>query len=66
MRQAAFKHQIEMSQTFESNKDFQKMRTPFTKEFLKTYNLGFKKYMKGQWLEAKAYFDTAQEIKPDD
>jgi len=59
MRDAAFKHQIEMSQTFDSNKDFHKMRAPFTKEFLKSYKDGFKKYMKGQWSEAKAYFETA-------
>ena len=59
MRTAAYKHQIEMSSTFESNKDIQKMRTPFTKEFLKSYNDGFKKYMKGQWSEAKPFFDTA-------
>lgn len=66
MRAAAFKHQIEMSQTFETNKDFQKMRIPFTKEFLKAYNNGFKKYMKGHWSEAKAFFDTALELKADD
>ena len=57
MRNAAFKHQIEMSSTFETNKDFQKMRKPFTKEFLKTYNNGFKKYMKGNWSEAKTFFE---------
>jgi hypothetical protein len=55
-----------MSQTFESNKDFQRMRKPFTKEFLKAYNDGFKKYMKGSWSEAKVFFEVAKEIKPDD
>lgn len=57
MRDAAFKHQIEMSSTFETNRDFQKMRKTFPKEFFKAYNNAFKKYMKGNWSEAKTFFD---------
>ena len=42
------------------------MRIPFTKYFLKSYGLGFRKYIKGDWQEAKTHFEAALAIKADD
>ena len=66
MREAAYKHQICLSDTLEGNKDFQIMRTPFPKEFGKRWNEGFKHYLKGRFLEAKREFEKVLEIKADD
>ena len=53
LREAAFKCQVEISSTFETNKDIVTMREPYKKEFFLKYNNAFKQYVKGNWSEAK-------------
>ena len=64
LRDAAFKCQIEISSTFESNKDITLMRSGYSKEFFRTYNEAFKQYVKGNWTEAKNLFEKTLEIAP--
>jgi len=42
------------------------MRKPFGKEWLSTYNTGFKAYVAGDWKTGLEYFNKILEMKPDD
>jgi hypothetical protein len=57
LRDAAFKCTIEISSTFETNKDIVLMRSGFSKEFFKMYSNAFKIYVKGNWSEARELFE---------
>lgn len=41
------------------------MREPYTKEFFKTYEHGWRHYVKGEWTKAKEQFEKVLEILPD-
>jgi hypothetical protein len=64
LREAAFKCQVEISSTFESNKDIILMRGPYKKEFFSTYKLAFREYVRGNWDEAKELFDKTMTLAP--
>ena len=49
----------------ESDFDYSIMRRKFTEEFYENYNIGFENFMTGDWLLAKKYFETAEEILGD-
>lgn len=51
---------------FESNKDLAKMRIPFGRKFLKTYETAFNEYVKGNWDAADKGFDEVLVMKPND
>ena len=55
-----------MSTIFETNIDIVTMRKPFGKAFMKAYEVAFKLYEKGKWLEARDAFDKVFEKRPDD
>jgi len=66
LREAAFNCQIEVSTTFETNMDIIQMRKPFSKSFMKAYEVAFNLYVKGKWQEAKEAFEFVFEKRPDD
>lgn len=59
-KQAAMSNQIQVSEKFELDEDIKLMRSKFTKEFHDTFKKGFEQYIKGNWMEAKLYFEKIE------
>lgn len=66
LREQAFDGTIKISDFFDQIDDLKIMRQRFGREWMDTYNVAFKNYVKGNWPAAETDFKKILEMKPDD
>lgn len=66
LREQAFEGSVKISDFFDQIDDLKIMRERFGREWMDTYNIAFKNYVKGNWKEAEIGFKKILEMKEDD
>ena len=62
----AFHNYKQVSELFENSHSITQSRVAFTPDFFREYNVGFELFLKNRWVDAKAYFEAALDLVPND
>jgi len=62
----AFQYKKSTWEIFAKDNDFKTLRSNYSKDFQKKFSEGYKKYISGDWLDARAAFDSCLSLQPND